>query len=93
MWAASASVWTGAAPRYPRDQVGAQGIAGHELGAHAVARQVGGEHVRAQRLIARRVRRIYPDEVGREPHDLVEQTVPERPREQFVHQPKATVRP
>ena len=78
------------AAAYPGDQVGACRIPRDPLGFHAVAREVGLEHLDAERLVARRVRRVDPDQVASERDHLVEQVVAERLGELVMHPSKAT---
>ena len=83
----------GAAAAHPRDQVGAPRIARDALALHAVAREIGLEHLGAERLVARRIGRVDADQVARQVDDLVEQAVAELCGKQFVHRSKATVQP
>ena len=52
--------------------------------------QVGGEHLGAARLVARRIGRVRADQVARELHDLVEEALSEPGGQQGVHPSKAT---
>ena len=82
-----------AATAHPGDEVGARRIAGHPLRDDAVARQVLLEHLDGPRLVAGRIRRVDPDQVACQPHDLVEEVVSERLGELVAHPSKATAAP